>query len=265
MNALRTILILTSSLLIFFFVYPLLVLFYLGARQIASAFAVPSFVASLEVTLLISTLAALISLALGTPLGYVLARYEFRFKDFVDALVDVPIMIPHIIVGIMVVLAFASNLGAGPLMAGAGIGVINTVLGATLAVTFVSATYTVRVIQSAVTVIDPNTELTARTLGASPIYTFVKVVLPQIRKALASGAIIAWARSISEVGALFVVAYYVNLGGRLVYPASIFIYESYISTGLAEAIKFSAAMVLVSLGVFVVYRLVIRQVPESRR
>ncbi len=251
-----------SALLLLFIAYPLLVLFDLGASQIPSAFAVPSFVDSLEATLLISTLAAVISLVLGTPLGYVLARYEFRFKELVDALVDIPIMIPHIIVGIMIVLAFASNLGAGPLLTGAGIGVINTVLGATLAVTYVSATYTIRVIQSAVSVIDPNTELTARTLGASPMFTFVNVVLPQIRRALASGAILAWARSVAEVGALFVVAYYVNIGGRLVYPASIFIYESYIGTGFAEAVKFSAALVLVSLGIFVVYRIVIRRVPE---
>jgi len=254
-----------SVLLLLFIAYPLLVLLDLGVGQVSSAFAVPSFVDSLEATLLISTLAAVISLVLGTPLGYVLARYEFRFRDIVDALVDVPIMIPHIIVGIMVVLAFASNLGAGPLVTGAGIGVINTVLGATLAVTYVSATYTVRVIQSAVAVIDPNTELTARTLGASPIFTFVHVVLPQIRRALASGAILAWARSVAEVGALFVVAYYINIGGRLVYPSSIYIYESYLGTGLAEAVKFSAAVVLVSLGIFVVYRIIIRRVPQFSR
>ena len=127
--------------------------------------------------------------------------------------------------------------------------------------TYVSATYAIRVVQSAVSMIDPNVELTARTLGASQATTFVQVILPQIRRAVANGALLAWARSIAETGALFIVAYYVSFGGRLLSPASIYIYNSYISAGLADAVKFSAAIVLVSLVVFILYRFAMRRMP----
>lgn len=204
---------------------------------------------SVGMTFFIATIAALISILLGTPLGYILVRYDFRFKNVVDALIDVPIMIPHIVVGIMIVLAFSSNFGING-------NVINTVLGATLAVTYVSATYAIRVVQSAVSMIDPDIELTARTLGASQTTTFARIVLPQIRRAIANGALLAWARSIAETGALFIVAYYMRFGSQLVSPTSIYIYNSYISTGLTNAIKFSAATVLVSLVIFIIYKFV---------
>ena len=251
-------LIAASFLLVFLFAYPLLVLFEIGTTQIFSAFTVPSFVDSIGITLLIATIAALVSITLGTPLGYVMVRYEFRFKEVLDALIDIPIMIPHIVVGIMIVLAFSSSYGING-------SIIDTMLGATLAVTYVSATYTIRVVQSAVSMVDPNIELTARTLGASQTTTFFHITMPQIRRALANGALLAWARSIGETGALLIVAYYVSFNGHLIFPASIYIYNSFIGLGLTEAIKFSAAIVLVSLALFVVYKFAVRQIPDVRK
>ena len=224
----------------------------MGTTQLFSAFAVPSFVESVGITFFIATIAALISVVLGTPLGYILVRYDFKFKQIVDAFVDIPIMIPHIVVGIIIVLAFSSSHGVNG-------NIIDTVLGATLAVTYVSATYTIRVIQSAVSMMDPSVELTARTLGASPTTTFVRVVLPQIRRAIANGALLAWARSIAETGALLIVAYYVSFNGRLVYPASIYIYNIFTFEGITGTVKFSAAIVLVSLAVFIAYKFAMRR------
>ena len=251
-------LVVASVLLVFLFTYPLLVLFEIGTTHVFSAFAVPSFVDSIGITLLIATIAAAISVVLGTPLGYVMARYEFKMKEVLDALIDVPIVIPHIVVGIMIVLAFSSDYGING-------GVVDTVLGATLAVTYVSATYTIRVVQSAVSMLDPDIELTARTLGASQVAVFSRVTLPQIRRAMANGAILAWARSIGETGALLIVAYYVSFNGHLSTPASVYIYNSFIALGLNQAVKFSAAMVLVSLVIFVVYKSAIRALPDARR
>lgn len=256
LNSLKIVLIVTSSLLVFFFAFPILILFKIGTTQVLSAFAVPSFVDSVGITFLIATIAALISVTLGTPLGYILVRYDFKFKEVVDAFLDIPIMIPHIVVGIMIVLAFSSSYGVNG-------GIINTVLGATLAVTYVSATYSIRMVQTSVSMIDPNVELTARTLGASPTTTFIRVVFPQIRKAVASGALLAWARAIAETGALLIVAYYVSFDGHLLSPASIYIYNSFIGSGLTAAVKFSAAMVLVSLAVFVAYRFAMRGVHST--
>jgi ABC-type sulfate transport system permease component len=89
-------LIVASFLPVFLFAYPLLVLFETETTQIFSAFTVPSFFDSIGITLLIATIAALIFITLGTPLGYVMVRYEIKFKEVLDALIDIPIIIQHI-------------------------------------------------------------------------------------------------------------------------------------------------------------------------
>jgi molybdate/tungstate transport system permease protein len=253
------ILVLLFSILIFsiLVIYPLALLIVLGFPMIPKALSVVSFVQAIEVTVVMSTLSAVIAIIMGTPLAYVMARYEFRAKSVVDAVIDVPIMIPHIIVGIMVVLAFASQYGLGPILKAHGINFINTLWGATTAVAFLSSTYYIRVVETSIRMINPEMEAVARTLGAGPARVFATIILPRIWRSMATGAILSWARSVSEAGALFIVAYYVLFGKNLVYPASVYIYESYVGIGLVNAVEFSAALVAVMLVIFVIYRLLL--------
>nr|KJR72204.1 MAG: ABC transporter permease [Vulcanisaeta sp. AZ3] len=238
-------------------IYPLALLIVLGFPMIPRALSIVSFIQAIEVTIVMSTLSAIIAIIMGTPLAYVMARYEFQGKSAVDAVIDVPIMIPHIIVGIMIVLAFASQYGLGPFLKAHGINFINTLWGATAAVAFLSSTYYIRVVETAVKMIDPEIEAVARTLGASPIRVFSTIILPKIWRSMATGAILSWARSVSEAGALFIIAYYVLFGKNLVYPASVYIYESYVGIGLVNAVEFSAALVAVMLVIFVIYRILV--------
>jgi molybdate/tungstate transport system permease protein len=90
--------------------------------------------------------------------------------------------------------------------------------------------------------LDPDVEAVARNLGAGPLRAFSSVVLPNIWRSVINGALLAWARSVSEAGALFVVTYYVALGDRVVYPASVYIYTAYESIGLPTATEHSAAL-----------------------
>lgn len=252
-----------------------------------SALSVPSFQSAIEVTVIMSTLSAMVAMVMGTPLSYILARYEFRGKQVLDSIVDIPIMIPHVIVGIMIVLAFASRYSAldnalrgvlavmdswmrmgGPLILARpflealawlissflGIRFINTLWGAVAAVAYLSSTYYIRVTETAIRMINPDLEAVARTLGAGPGRVFVTIVIPKAWRAMANGALLTWARSVSEAGALFIVAYYVYFGKNYVYPASVYIYESYVGIGLANAVKFSAALIIVILAIFVAYR-----------
>ncbi len=217
---------------------------------------------SVEATFVIATSAAVFSVLIGTPFAYLLARYDFKFKEIIDAIIDIPIMIPHVIVGIMILLAFSSQFGFGPFLQGIGVNMIDTLIGAIVAVTYLSATYSIRVIESAIKLINPDVELTARTLGASPTFTFTHIIVPRIWKAIANGAILTWARAVAEVGALLVIAYYVYFNGNYVYPASIYIYEGYETIGLAGAVKFSAALLVIVLAAFIIYRLVLRQLSK---
>ncbi len=245
---------------ILFFLYPILLIVVLGAEDIISALTTSSFLASVEVTFIIATAAAILSVLVGTPFAYLLARSDFKLKEVIDAIIDIPIMIPHVIVGIMVVLAFSSTYGLGPFLQGIGINMIDTLIGAIITVTYLSATYSIRVVESSIKMINPDVELTARTLGSSPTFTFLHVIVPRIWKSIANGAILTWARAVAEVGALLVVAYYVYFNGNDVYPASIYIYEGYIALGLAGAIKYSAALLIIVLATFIIYRLVLRHV-----
>ncbi|MGC9226866.1 ABC transporter permease [Caldivirga sp.] len=280
--------------LVILIIYPLLLIIALGSTQLTSALSVGSFIESIEVTVIMSTLSALVAIVMGTPLAYLLARYEFHFKQLLDSIIDIPIMIPHVIVGIMIVLAFASkynvlfnslnavilhlrvfnstllhygvlhflltpvvNALIYALSAIVGIKFINTLWGAVAAVAFLSSTYYIRVTEAAIVMVNPEMEIVARTLGASPSRVFTSITLPKVWRAMANGALLSWARSVSEAGALFIIAYSVYFNGNYVYPASVYIYESYVGIGLSNAVKYSAALLVVVLLIFIVYRVVL--------
>jgi len=288
---LRVALAVSILILLLLIVYPIVLLITLGSAQLASALSVGSFIDAIEVTVIMSTLSALVAIVMGTPLAYLLARYEFRFKQILDSIIDIPIMVPHIIVGIMIVLAFASryniifntlNLIAHKLMlidaalsrygllhallspvvnalvnlltGITGIRFVNTLWGAVAAVAFLSSTYYIRVVEAAISMVNPEMEIVARTLGASPSRVFISITLPKVWKAMANGALLSWARSVSEAGALFIVAYSIYFNGNYIYPASVYIYESYVGVGLANAVKYSAALLIIVLIIFVAYR-----------
>jgi molybdate/tungstate transport system permease protein len=260
----NAILVVAGAIVLFLFLYPILLLLGLGAGDLYSALRNGSFLSSVEVTFIIATAAAVFAVVVGTPFAYLLARRDFRFKEVVDALVDIPIMVPHVIVGIMIVLAFASTSGLAPFFNAIGFNVIDTLLGAIIAVTYLSATYSIRIVEGAIKQVNPDLELTARTLGATPQFTFIHVVVPKIWRSIANGAIIAWARAVAEVGALLVVAYYVLFSGNLVSPASVYIYEGYEALGLADAVKFSAALVVIVLGTFILYRIILKYAGKKK-
>ena len=236
----------------------------LGAANIYSALTTSSFLSSVEATFVIATSAAVFSVLVGTPFAYLLARYDFKFKEIIDAVIDIPIMIPHVIVGLMIILAFASTFGFGPFLQGIGVNMIDTLIGAVVTVTYLSATYSIRVVESAVKMVNPDVELTARTLGAGPTFTFIHVIVPRIWKSIANGAILTWARAVAEVGALLIVAYYVYFSGNYYYPASIYIYESFEALGLAGAIKYSAALLVIVLAIFILCRLALGRSSTKR-
>jgi molybdate/tungstate transport system permease protein len=219
-----------------------------------------SFLTSVEVTFVIATTAAILSALVGTPFAYLMARSDFKLKEVIEAIIDIPIMVPHVLVGLMIVLAFSSQYGLGPFLEGLGVNLIDTLIGAIIAVTYLSATYSIRVTESAIKMINPDVELTARTLGSTPTFAFIHVIVPKIWKSIVNGAILTWARAVAEVGALLIVAYYVYFNGNYVYPASIFIYEKYEELGLTGVIKYSAALLIIVLATFIICRWILRHI-----
>ncbi|USS39986.1 tungstate ABC transporter permease WtpB [Thermococcus aggregans] len=189
---------------------------------------------ALKNSLLTSTATMLISLFFGVPLGYVLARKDFKGKSFVQAVVDVPIVIPHSVVGIMLLTTFSSR-------------ILDSYLGIIMAMLFVSAPFTINAARDGFLAVDEKLEHVARTLGASKLKAFFTVSVPIAMPSILSGAIMTWARAISEVGAILIIAYYPK-------TAQVLVMEYFNNYGLRASRPISVILVLLSLSIFVVLR-----------
>nr|WP_232215793.1 ABC transporter permease [Archaeoglobus veneficus] len=193
---------------------------------------------------LISTLIAVI---FGTPLAYALARYSFPGRSVVEGVVDVPVVIPHTVAGIALLAVFGSN---GLIGSFSPVKFVDALPGIVVAMLFVSVPIYLNTAREGFASIDVRLEQVARTLGASPAKVFFTVSLPLVVRHIAAGAVMAWARAISEFGAIVVIAYYPMVAPTL-------IYERYISAGLSAARPIAVILILLSLAVFVVLRLLL--------
>jgi sulfate/thiosulfate transport system permease protein len=135
--------------------------------------------------------------------AWVLARYEFPGKSFVDALVDLPFALPTAVAGISLTAIYSENGWFGkPLMENFGVKVAFTPLGVLVALTFVGLPFVVRSVQPVLEDLDKETEDAARSLGATRWQTFTRVILPTVLPALLTGFALAFARAIGEYGSV---------------------------------------------------------------
>ncbi|MGA3109466.1 MAG: ABC transporter permease [Candidatus Bathyarchaeia archaeon] len=220
-------------------------------------------VSAIALTVYTSGLTALVAVVLGVPLGYLLGKYQFPGRSLIDSIIEIPLMIPHTVAGIALITIFGSAELVGAVFNGYGIKLTNNVIAIVLTLIFVSATYTVKQVEEAIKSLDPKLELVSRSLGASSTFTFVKVTLPNIWRSVVTGAILTWARASSEVGALFIMAYYPAV-------ASILIWNLYAGYGLHESISngvvlspgsvnVAALMIFINLAIFIMFKLVQRK------
>ncbi len=163
---------------------------------------------ALETTLAASLLAVALLLVLGVPLAYVLARYRFPGKSIVEAVVDVPLALPHTVAGIMLLEAYGPSSPIGEALGRLGLAVKDHLLGVVLVMAFVSAPLLVDTVKVGIQSIPVSLEEAARTLGVPQSRVFTDITLPLAWRSILAGSILAWARGLSEVGALLVVAYY---------------------------------------------------------
>lgn len=200
-------------------------------------------------------LAAAAATALGVPLAYHLSR-GFRGQAIIESLVDLPLVVPHSVAGILILFGFGRR-GLFP-----GLSILTTMTGMVLALTFVSAPYAVNAAREGFEGIDAHLEHAARSHGAGPFSTFVRVLLPLASRGVLTGALLAWARGVSEFGAVAVVAYSVYFfypfsdhNPSVAQHAPVYIFNTYTSQGLAEA----GAVAFLLLGMTLVVFLAVRQ------
>lgn len=149
---------------------------------------------ALRLSLECSLGALAISLVLGVPLAWLLARVEFAGKGVVRALVTVPLVLPPVVGGVALLLAFGRR-GLIPLH------IAFTTWGAMAAEAFVAMPFLVLTVEGAIASLDDRYEQVAATLGSAPLSTFRRVTLPLVMPGVAAGAALAWARALGEFGA----------------------------------------------------------------
>ena len=187
-----------------------------------------------------ATAATLLGVLLGTPLAWLLARRAFRGRALVAALVDLPLLIPHPVAGIALLLVLGRESAVGQTLLAAGLRVAGSTLGIVAAMLFVAGPLYVSAAREAFARVEPRFEAVARTLGDTPWLAFRRVTLPLARRGLTAGAVVMWARAVSEFGAIAVLAYNPK-------TASVLSYDRFAVYGLGEALPVAAVLVLLAI------------------
>ena len=193
---------------------------------------------------LLSTIFLLIS---GIPLSYFLARREFHGKGLLKALIDLPLVTPHGVAGIMLVMAYNSRAPIGSLLSKAGVIIEDSFYGIVAAMAFVSAPIMIGSLVDGFNSIDLNLEYVARSLGASEWRTFIEVTLPLSLRFIITGSLLSWGRGISEVGAILIVAYYPK-------SMNVLIMDRFWTHGLRAASATALPLFLISIAIFMIVR-----------
>ena len=158
---------------------------------------------AIRLSLLSSTVTTVLALWVAVPLGYVLARFHFPGKALVDVLIDIPVVLPPLVVGVSLLILFRTAAGR---WVEEIIPVTYAVPGVILAQFSVAAAFAVRTLRVAFEQIDPRAESVALTLGCSRAGAFWRVALPEARRGVIAAATLTWARAIGEFGPVLVFA-----------------------------------------------------------
>jgi sulfate transport system permease protein len=199
------------SYLMFMLIIPLAVIFQDGLREGISGFwtqvTAPIAWSALVLTLWTSAVMTLINTVMGTMTAYVLVRYEFPGKSILNSAIDLPLAIPTLVTGVMLVILFGPQQALGAwLKDELGFSVIFAPPGIILALLFITFPFVVRAVQPVLIDLDRAQEDAAITLGARSWTVFRRITLPPLVLPLASGALLSFARAIGEFGAIVIVA-----------------------------------------------------------
>jgi molybdate/tungstate transport system permease protein len=204
---------------------------------------------SIWLSIYASGLAAVISFLIGTPFAYLLSRKRFFGKKFVESVVDLPIMIPHPVVGIAILSLAGRGHWMGDILQSAGVRLMGTVTGIVTVLTFVGLPFYVNTAKAGFDAIPVRIEKVSRSLGASMTSTFMRVTFPLAWRSMLVGMIMCTARAISEFGAIVIVAYHPMI-------APVMIYERFTAYGLKYSQPVAVWLIIVSLMLFLVMRVV---------
>ncbi|WP_014866409.1 ABC transporter permease [Methanoculleus bourgensis] len=192
--------------------------------------------------------AVLLLVIFGTPLAYVLARSRpSRFKEVVESVVDIPLILPHTVAGLLVYLLFMRRGWLGAPLAEIGLAFEDAYPGTVVAMLFVASPFFINSMREGFEKVPVHLENVARTLGAGTFTTFRTVTLPLSLRHMFNGAILAWGRAIGEFAAVIMIAYYPFIISTL-------IYYSFTTDGIHTSRSIAFVVIVISFAVFYLLR-----------
>jgi molybdate transport system permease protein len=218
---------------------------------LAEALASDAVATALTLSLATTAVSLLLTVLIGMPLAFLLARRSFRGKWLLEAVVDLPIVLPPSVAGLALLLVFGRRGLLSAPFEFLGISVPFTVVAVILAQTFVSAPFFVRSARTGISGVDRDLEDAARVDGASEAQLFRMITVPLAASALAAGLVMSWARALGEFGATIMFAG--NIEGRT-QTLPLVVYSEFQAGDLDASIAAAAILVLAALGVLVAVR-----------
>ncbi|MDB4876989.1 MAG: ABC-type transporter, integral rane subunit [Gemmatimonadetes bacterium] len=256
--ALSVVVAILSSLFLLFVVVPVVGLVSSGgARGIAALASDAELRASLLLTVVTATIATVLGVLGATPVAYLLARRAFPGRAILAALMDLPLVIPHPVAGIALLLVLGRASPIGGALYAAGLRVASSPTGIVCAMLFVSAPLYVSAAREAFARVDARYEAVARTLGDDAWRAFRRVTLPLSARGLTAAAVVMWARAVSEFGAIVILTYNPKV-------VSVLSYDRFTSYGLSEALPVAAVLVLFAIVPLAALRALRAGAPASR-
>ena len=215
------------------------------------AVASPVVLEALWLSMITTAISLVVTVVLGLPLAIVLARRQFRGKGWLEAVVDLPIVLPPSVAGLALLLVFGRRGLLSAPFEFLGISVPFTTVAVILAQIFVSAPFFVRSARTGIAGVDHDLEDAARVDGASERQLFRSITVPLASAALAAGLVMTWARALGEFGATIMFAG--NIEGRT-QTLPLVVYSQFQGGDLDQSIAAAAILVLAAFGVLVAVR-----------
>jgi sulfate transport system permease protein len=209
-----------------------------GSQGFWDAVSSPEAVAALKLTLVASLVVSLINAALGTITAWVLVRDDFRGKSVMNAIIDLPFALPTIVAGLTLLALYGPRSPLGPW---ANVAFTRTSI--VLALMFVTLPFVVRTVQPVLQELDAEMEEASKSLGASELATFRRVIFPNLLPGILSGVALAFAKAVGEFGSLVIIT------GNLPYRtevSSVYIFGRIESGDTAAAAAVAVVLLLLS-------------------
>jgi molybdate transport system permease protein len=242
-----------ASLFAIFLALPVLTL--LGRALVGGALrdtvASSALLTALALSLATTAVSLGVTVLIGLPLAVVLARRSFRGKWLVEAIVDLPIVLPPAVAGLALLLVLGRRGLLGGVVGAAGIDIAFTTAAVIVAQTFVSAPFFVRSARAGIAAVDRDMEDAARVDGASERHLFRAITIPLAAPALAAGLVMCWARALGEFGATIMFAG--NVTGRT-QTLPLLVYGEFQAGDLDASVAAAAVLVVAALGVLIAVR-----------